>query len=237
MDGAFIQRLVEEVRRPMEAGGYVWHPEGWKVSGNFVAEALKIYSLGALRDYLIANRDTIDVSKCVVHVVSPQIVRVCGPLTEKFRAREVYIEAQATNLTDGFIGKLTSHEEFIIGLQTRFAESDDRKAVLRLIGNIKHEAVKTSADDGVTQTVQARAGVVLQQDVAVPNPIELVPYRTFREVTQPSSLFVLRVQANGTATPHVGLFEADGGAWRLTAIDRVRDWLKNAMPEGVAVLA
>ena len=237
MDGTFIDRLVSNAARPVVLDGLTWHPTGWAARPDPLPEALKVYSLGAIRDYVAANRDEIALAKCVVHVVSPQIVTLSGPLTETFRAREAYVQATAQNLTDGFLGKLVSHEEFVIGLQTRFVESDERARVLRLIGNIKHESVKTSADDGVTQTVQARAGVVLQQDVPVPSPITLVPYRTFREVTQPSSLFVLRVSANGTATPNVGLFEADGGAWRLTAVDRVRDWLREALPTSVAVLA
>ncbi len=83
--------------------------------------------------------------------------------------------------------------------------------------------------------VQARAGVALVSDVAVPNPILLCPYRTFRDVPQPSSLFVLRVRS-GQGLPEAGLFEADGGAWRLTAIERIKQWLTEQLPAAVAVL-
>jgi hypothetical protein len=129
-------------------------------------------------------------------------------------------------------------EDFILGLQVRFADADERKRVLALLSNVKHETVKTALDDGVTQVVQARAGVALISDVAVPNPILLTAYRTFRDITQPSSLFVLRVQAGRAGgLPEVGLFEADGGAWRLSSIERIQEWLVAALPAGVAVLA
>jgi len=85
--------------------------------------------------------------------------------------------------------------------------------------------------------VQARAGVALVSDVAVPNPILLCAYRTFRDVVQPSSLFVLRVQSGRTGgLPEVGLFEADGGAWRITTTERVREWLAQALST-ISILA
>ena len=49
---------------------------------------------------------------------------------------------------------------------------------------------------------------------------------------------VLRVnQGKSGGLPEVGLFEADGGAWKLTVVDRVRDWLTEKLPSEVAVLA
>jgi len=74
---------------------------------------------------------------------------------------------------------------------------------------------------------------------AVPNPVTLLPYRTFNEIAQPPGRFVLRMKS-GVASgqrPAVALFEADGGAWQLEAIRRIRDWLRMNVPEEVAVIA
>lgn len=246
MDGTAIKELDERFREPGVVGdGFIAIPNGWNVADPAAlvkpgptAEALAVYSLGALRDYVVANRDGLKLEALVAHVVSPQIVRLAGPLQERARNREAYVIANAANLTDGFLGKFMAVEEFIVGLQTRFASSPDALAVLKLLSTIKHEQVRTSQDDGVTQVVSAKVGVVMVQDTPVPNPVALVPFRTFREVDQPTSPFVLRVNSNGTnALPTVGLFEADGGAWRLDAVARVRDWLKKELPETVAVLA
>ena len=49
--------------------------------------------------------------------------------------------------------------------------------------------------------------------VAVKPRVPLRPYRTFLEVEQPESEFLLRLDDNG----NVGLFEADGGMWKQTA--------------------
>ena len=80
--------------------------------------------------------------------------------------------------------------------------------------------------------------MALVSQVAVPNPVLLTPYRTFRDIVQPASLFVVRVKAGPSGgLPQVGLFEADGGAWKLTATDRLKVWLTEALPTDVAVLA
>lgn len=244
MDGDAVKELAARFREPREINGFIVRPHDWvmddpvaRIAPGPAAEALAVYTLGALRDYLTANRDALDVARLVVHVVSPQLVRLVGPIQARARNREAYVQAQAANLTDNFLGKFMAIDEFIVGLQTRFADEGARADVLRLFGNVKHEGVKTLSDDGVTQTVTAKAGVVLANDVAVPNPVTLTPYRTFREVLQPASPFALRVNGSASGALSVGLFEADGGAWRITAVERIRGWLAAELPDTVAVLA
>lgn len=243
MEGDAVKEMAIRFRGPENLCGLILRPHDWVaedpvslVKPGPVATVLVVATLGAVRDYVAANRDTLALDTLIAHVQSPSQVSLGGPLQERARNREWYMTAKAVDLTDGFLNTFVPAEQFLIGLQTRFAETDDRKALLRLLSTIKHEAVKTSQDDGVTQTVQARMGVVLVQDVAVPNPVTLTPYRTFREVTQPTSLFTLRVSSKADGAPQVGLFEADGGAWRLTATDRVRDWLVEHLPRTVAVI-
>jgi len=238
-DGTAVKALAEHTRKPVELGDLIAVPNDWQVHDPEAlikpaptADKLAVYTLGAVRDYLTANRDALPLETLVVHVVSPQIVRISGPIQNRARNRESYVEATAQNLLDGFAGKFMSQEEFIIGLQTRFDNAADRSAVLALASTMTAEAVNTSADDGIGQTVTAKAGVALKATVPVPNPVTLRPFRTFREVTQPQSLFVLRVNQS----MQLGLFEADGGAWRLEAIAAVRTWLAVNLPDSVAVL-
>lgn len=237
MDATAINALATQVRKPQEIGQLVAVPTDWHlhdplslVKPEPAAAALAVYSLGALRDYLVENRDALPLDKLVVHVTSPQIVRVLGTIRSRARDREEFVQAKADNLLDTFIGKWMPQEEFIIGMQTRFDNAGDRQAVIALASTMTHEAVNTSADDGVGQTVTAKAGVALKATVPVPNPVTLRPFRTFREVQQPDSLFVLRVNQS----MQLGLFEADGGAWRLEAIARVGAWLHQQL-DGINV--
>lgn len=88
----------------------------------------------------------------------------------------------------------------------------------------KDESV-TSEDNGITQTVAARQGVSLKSYVSVKPRVKLIPFRTFREVEQPASEFLLRVDSDG----EIGLFEADGGAWQLEAKDNVASYFESAL--------
>jgi hypothetical protein len=105
------------------------------------------------------------------------------------------------------------------------------------VGNIKEENVRQTGDDGVTQTVTAKSGIARVEDVSVPNPVHLAPFRTFREVSQPLSPFVLRMkQGREGGLPTVALFEADGGKWKLDAIQFIRDYLAGKI-ETVPIIA
>lgn len=243
MDGPAVNALREGLARPLEFGELIALPHAWHLKDKQsalepgpAAAALALYSLSAVTDYLEANRDELELKRIVVHVVSPHLVRVIGPLRER-RDRETFVEAKATDYTDNFLGRFLALEEFIIGLQSRFMDLGVRTDVLKLIASVKHEKVQTSADDGVTQTVTAKAGIALVAEAAVPNPVRLMPFRTFREIAQPESEFVLRLQGGEGRPVTAGLFEADGGTWRNHAMDHIATWLKARVPDGVAVLA
>lgn len=245
MNGEAINNLVALTSHPQMVDGFLVRPEDWVVEDPAAlikpgptAEPLTVSTLGAVRDYLTANKDTLDLAHLVVHVVSPTRVDVLGPLDARARQREAYLTATVSDLLHTFLGTFMALSDFLVGLQVRFVDGDDRAKVLGLLSTVKDETVKTALDDGMTQVVEARAGVALVRDVPVPNPVTLTGFRTFRDVVHPSSLFILRVQAGKPGgLPTVALFEADGGAWQLQAIARVRDWLKEALPKDVAILA
>jgi len=245
MNGEAIIELSDRLLRPVQIGDVLAKPEGWTlhdpaavIEHGPLPVTVGVSTLGAVRDYLTANKDGLTLTALTVHVYNPSRVQVLGPLNSRDASRPTYLGASCEDSTATWLDRYHAIEDFIIGLQTRFVDAGDRPRLLALIGNVKHESVKTAADDGVTQIVQARSGVALVSEVAVPNPVLLTPYRTFRDIVQPDSLFVLRVKAGPAGgLPVVGLFEADGGAWRLTAIERVRAWLADSLPKEVAVLA
>lgn len=59
--------------------------------------------------------------------------------------------------------------------------------------------------------------------------LALQPFRTFREVPQPESDFILRLDENW----RVGLFEADGGIWKMEAKDNIKAYLEEYLKEYV----
>lgn len=85
----------------------------------------------------------------------------------------------------------------------------------------------STKDNGVTQTVEARQGVALNTLVEVKPRIQLQPFRTFLEVPQPESEFLLRVDPN----EGIGFFEADGGVWKLEAKRNIADYFEKNLKD------
>lgn len=177
-----------------------------------------------------------------VHVESPTEVSVLGPLTGYHRQRPVYLKASAPSRREGTefaFGRWLEVETMVIALQSLFVNSPGRADLLAILGNLRDETVGNTSDDGVSQTVSVKAGITLATTKPVPNPILLAPYRTFPEIEQPVSPFVVRLKRDvgGSKGVHAGLWEADGGAWQATAMASIEEYLRKSLPEGIEVLA
>lgn len=246
MEGSFVQSLVDHTAIPtvLEVDGKsrLVVPKDWKEVGPVPAHTpapLVVATLSGIVDYIEANRDALPLAELAVHVVDHAHVDLVSKLEGEFRQRHCYLRAAFEPLFGGAFrfGQYLDTESFVIGLQSLFVQTDTRKAVETLLAGIRESNVKDTFDDGVGQSVNVAAGVTLIGTVKVPNPVALRPFRTFREIEQPESLFVLRLQAGVEGQkPKAALFEADGGAWRLTAIERIAQYLR-ASDTGVAVLA
>lgn len=188
---------------------------------------LRVRTLEAVVDYLTSNRDKLDPETCLVHIAAPDTVEVLSKLFGDCHQRHAYLRAD-TPTPHLKLDAYLPVEEQIIQLLQHFTDAGSRADVLKLLGNVETETVATERDDGVTQRVAARTGVVGVEDVKVANPVHLAPYRTFREITQPTSAFVLRLKKQGPATQAM-LAEADGWAWHLNAVASIREWLKNRL--------
>lgn len=122
-------------------------------------------------------------------------------------------------------GSFMDPENFIIAALTRFAPSAALSQVLLIVGNVTDEAVRTLKDDGVSQQVTARDGLVGLSNVVLPNPVNLVPYQVFPEITGPEMPFVFRGR-KGHAGAEFALFDTSDSQWRVEANKRTVEWLK-----------
>lgn len=202
-------------------------------------EPLRISTLTGFVDYIQSHaKDAPNEHFSMVHIVSHKEVRLVSQLYGPSQ-RDIFTIAACEDLfgKSFMFGAYYDHESFVISLQTLFVNTPEREQVLRVIGTIKENSVRESSDDGISQSVTARAGIALVSDVLVPNPVNLRPYRSFRELEQPISPFVLRVQpAHEGSKPQCALFEADGGQWKIDAIDAIRKYLE-AHNLGVPIIA
>lgn len=131
-------------------------------------------------------------------------------------------EADVPRIT---VGNYMDQQQAIIELQSLHNATPDRDYLLDLLSKIDVTQGVKSTDNGVTQEATVKTGVVLKDTVPVKPIVELQPFRTFLKVDQPVSKFLLRVDEHGRA----GLFEADGGAWKLEAKRSIAAWLSDAL--------
>lgn len=194
---------------------------------------LEFHTLDGLIEYAkFQNSET-----CIIHVESEVRVSLISKETDLWEQRTSHALAVRNPEIRAFaFDHWIETEDFNIMLQALFVPTDERTEVLTVVGNISAESAITTFDDGVTQSVGQRAGIVLKSKSKVPNPVVLVPQRTFAEVEQPASPFILRVRQATNKTQQCALFEADGGRWRLEAAKTIQTYLKARLPEGYAVL-
>lgn len=89
----------------------------------------------------------------------------------------------------------------------------------------------TFTDDGISQQVVMKTGVTKKENAIIPNPVRLIPYRTFLEVEQPESEFVFRITEGRGGAPAFKLVSADGGRWEAVAVDNVKSYLMDALAD------
>jgi hypothetical protein len=198
------------------------------------ASPLEFHSLQGFADYICGGLDKIAKPEIAIHVESPASVRLIAPVSGSFRRRESMALAVPPKIEFPF-GSFLEQERFIIALQSLFVLTKARDEVILLASIITGEEIQTQTDTGLTQEVVIKSGQALKNRASLPNPVTLAPFRTFREVAQPESAFILRAR-KGHVSAELALFEADGGAWQLAAMTNVAEWLR-AKLQGCQVLA
>lgn len=216
-DVRYSTRLIHDLRKPEPS-----------------ASPLEVNTLQGIVDYLALNES----DHPIIHIVGHDAVNVIGVATGHFKQRDKFLSATCKPVLGSTLtfGQYADSEMFIVALQSLFVMTDELEGVLRVVGNIKEESVRTTGDDGRTQSVIAKSGIAKVEDVEVPNKPTLQPYRTFREIDQPKSPFILRLRSgvNGQK-PTCALFEADGGGWKLVAIQRIKEWLTAQVPSATII--
>jgi hypothetical protein len=201
-------------------------------------DALRISTLSAFIDYIRDNKDNLDYDDLIIHIKSYNEIELMSNLDYKAN-RNHFVKCSAEDNPFRF-GMFYDAESFNIALQSMFCDAGNRSDILKITGCVRAEGVQTTGDDGITQSVVTKQGIVLGDTTNIPNPVLLAPYRIFVEVAQPISQFVFRARGE-EGMPMFALFEADGGFWKLTAVQRIKDYIANALAdnkiEGISIIA
>lgn len=206
-------------------------------------EMAKLSTLTSFIDCVKAkvNRDNAyKFDNLYLHIVSPTRI-VAYEKENELDGNRTYICETKAELPDIHYGSYYNSETFNILLQSRFCQNTTTALLLSIVGNVKASDVQTRADNGITQTVRTSKGIILKEDTELPNPVVLAPFRTFVEIEQVASAFIFRAKEDNCGDESdisFAIFEADGGAWKIEAMQRIKTYLENAFKDtGVVILA
>lgn len=155
-------------------------------------------------------------------VIDQRNVSIVSAPDNTWAQREHYIDAEWRGDVFPF-DKYLQLEEFIVKVQSRFCSSDNKAALIAHVSSIVGTEEVTAEDDGISQAVvvEDRLGRKNRESF---NPIIcLSPYRTFPEVPQPESRFLLRMKKDPNLGVMAALFEADGGLWVAEAVMNIAE--------------
>ena len=188
---------------------------------------LDLSSLDAL--VKLIHTEAVNEAKSEIFVTIPShtTVRCFGrPDYTQRGYRHTFYEVKATDVPGWNDTVKMGFEEMQIALRTRFQETPDTQYVQRLLSEISTGAKVTFNDNGVATTIVTSKGIAMQGNETIRPIVTLRPYRTFQEVEQPESTFLIRVSERG-----ITFTEADGGMWKLKARETVKAYLEDALKD------
>ena len=184
---------------------------------------LEFFTLAGLVDYINENNEHLipeDGNRIILQVVDHRTVKLITQPSKNQRQRNTIAYAQA-HTPEMTFGRYMDTDTFCTELLSKYIETEARKTLFQVAKSMTKEQTATVSDDGVGQQITVKEGVTMATTVSFQNPVPLRPRRTFSEVEQPESNFTLRVDKDAD----VALFESDGGAWKIDAVNFIRDYL------------
>jgi hypothetical protein len=208
-----------------------------KAAAPELPQAVDVATLAGFADLVKAQLEGLDFpADFLIQVEDERTVTLKARISDGYGRRLVLVKAAPVPFQQFAFGTWLSQEEFAIMLASRFAETPDKAYVLNMASILTNDAATSSEDDGFTQRVNVKAGLRMKEATTLKPRVDLAPYRTFPEVAQPVSSFVLRAKCDGENRPFLTLVEADGGRWKVVAIATLRQVLE-AFGLGIPIIA
>lgn len=186
-----------------------------------------VTTLSALRDLITSDVEGLAKSSLpLIHIVNHKEVRLLTGVSDEHGRKRTFAIAKPSEYQGFKFDNWYALEAFRIGIQAHFSLTPDRDYLLTIASKVTDNEVSTSEDDGVSQQVECKAGLSLKATEKLRARVTLAPFRTFAEADQPQSEFIFRARKT-QAGAELALFEADGGKWRVAAVQNVAFALRN----------
>ena len=196
----------------------------------FALDEINLTSLDAMVQFIrnegLSQTDGI----LFVTIPSPVSVRCFTSPNIPRRTRTFLYEAKATDVPGWSEKMQLGFEEAQIALRTRFQHTNDTEYAQKLLSDISTGCKVTYNDNGVATNIVTQQGVSLQSKVQIRPLVNLRPYRTFQEIEQPASDFLIRINDR-----YISFIEADGGMWKLAARTTIKTYLEEELKGEISV--
>lgn len=190
-------------------------------------QSINLTSLDAVVQFV--RTEAVHMTDSILYLTIPTHERVhcfTSPDSEKCNHRTFFYAANATDVPGWEANMKMGFEEAQIALRTRFQETPDSLYAQKLLSDICTGSQVTFNDNGIATTVTTTKGVALQSKESIRPIVNLRPYRTFQEIDQPVSEFLIRLSDR-----YISFIEADGGMWKLTARKSIKEYLKTHLSD------
>lgn len=190
---------------------------------------INVKTLSGVTDFLLSDEGKeCRENGCTVHVKNYDDVVVFSGVSEYHRCRHFYVGAVFQ--ADMFpFGRYLSQEDFIIQASSKFVLTSALSDVLKIVSSVRTCDKATCSDDGISQTVTVTNQMKRLEETKAKPFHELEPFRTFREVKQPRSRFLLRSKQDGDRMPMFALYEADNSQWKLDAMRYIQSFIEGIL--------
>lgn len=215
----------------VEIEGRIYHDKPLMECKSPLDSTAAVGTLTGFSDLIDAALNSANPADQYIHIIDPTCLIYAQRGCDVWGRRQVDIQAELPDYGRFQFGQYMDQEAFHIGLQVFFDQSPEDMAYLyRIAGNLTAEQVTLGIDDGISQSVGTRVGMVLAEKSPVRRVVTLQPWRTFREIAQPPSRFIFRLKSQEGKLPLLGLFCADGEQWQLQAMQSIKTWLTAQHP-------
>lgn len=188
---------------------------------------IELNSLDAVVQFV--KTEAMKMTNSILYLTVPNHKQVCcftSPNPDKRNKRTFFYTAYATDVPGWDATMKMGFEEAQIALRTRFQETPDALYAQKLLSDICTGSQVTFNDNGIATTVTTTKGVALQAKEAIRPIVRLRPYRTFQEIDQPVSEFLIRLSDR-----YISFIEADGGMWKLDARQSIKTYLEENLSD------
>lgn len=180
-----------------------------------------------MQDSMLVD-DRILLPPVCIHIKSHCEVELIGDLDNNWRTKNLWIKAGCEVFDSNCIVKPL--EGFLTWIQSFFVQDNETNEILSVLSKITASNGVEVTDKGVALAVERKKDIHFKENDKIRSQYSLRPYRTFSEIEQPKSLFILRVH-EGVDGISISMNETTDPTWKIRAIESIKAFFQERITD------